>query len=54
MVEAEKMWLDWTPEMITGSSATSAFFSRVCLCFISSILLGFAGKGEDTEKKKEL
>lgn len=53
MVEAEKIWLDWSPEMFVGS-ATSTFISRVCLCFINSILLGFAGKGEDTEKKKEL
>ena len=54
MVQAEKIWLDWTPEMFAGCSAIAVLFTKLVWCVISSILLGFAEKGEDTEKKKAL
>ena len=54
MVQAEKIWLEWTPGMFAGCSAITVLFTKVVLCLISSILLGFAEKGEDTEKKKAL
>lgn len=54
MVQAEKIWLDYTPDMFAGCSAITALFTKVILCFIKSILLGFAEKGGDTEKKKSL
>ena len=54
MVQTEKIWLDWTPDMFAGCSAITVFFSKVVLCFVNAILLGFAEKGEDTDKKKAL
>ena len=54
MVQAEKMWLDWTPDMFAGSTAITVFFSKVALYFINSMLHGFAEKAEETEKKKAL
>lgn len=54
MVQAEKIWLDWTPGMFAGCSAITVLITKVVLCFVNSILLGFAEKGEDTEKKKSL
>ncbi|XP_020629822.1 methyltransferase-like protein 7A [Orbicella faveolata] len=54
MVQVEKIWLDWTPGMFAGCSAITVLITKVVLCFVKSILFGFAEKGEDTEKKKSL
>ena len=54
MVQAEKMWLDWTPDMFAGCTAMTVFFSKIVLYIVNSILLGFAEKGEEAEKKKAL
>lgn len=54
MVQAETTWLDWTPDMFAGFGAITVLIAKVVLCIVNSILLGFAEKGEDTEKKKAL
>lgn len=54
MVEAEKLWVEWSPDMFAGCSAIKVLLTKIALCFVKSILLGFAEKGETTEKKKAL
>ena len=54
MVQAEKIWIDWTPEMFAGCGALSGLITKVVMYFVNSMLFGFAEKGEDTEKKKAL
>ena len=54
MVQAEKMWIDWTPDMFAACTAITFLITKVVLYFANSIILGFAEKGEDTEKKKTM
>ena len=54
MVQTENIWLDWTTDMFAGCSAITVLITKVVLWFVNSILLGFAEKGEETEKKKSL
>ena len=55
MVEAEKRWVTWTPTMFVGSKSVSLdWHIRFLLYFVSSMLVGFAEKGQCTEDKKQL
>ena len=51
MVQAEKIWLDWTPEV---RATLNDAFSRIALRLINVMTFGFAEKGQDTEGKKVL
>lgn len=55
MIQAEKLWMDWTPEMFADCKGTfSVWSTRLMLHLVNSMLIGFAEKGEDPEKKKSL
>ena len=51
MVQAEKIWLDWTPEVY---ATLNDVFSSIGLRMINVMTFGFAEKGQDTEGKKVL
>ena len=43
-VQAEKTWLNWSPEMFTGFDTLSVWSSRFVLSCINSVIFGFAEK----------
>ena len=47
MVQAEKIWLDWNPEMFSGNGDTfTVMGARILMPLITSIIVGFAEKGK--------
>ncbi|KAL9973532.1 hypothetical protein ACROYT_G020001 [Oculina patagonica] len=57
-IQADKMWVDWTPEMLAyckpSNSLAPVWIPNLMLHIVNSTLIGFAEKGEDIEKKKSL
>ncbi|KAL9973533.1 hypothetical protein ACROYT_G020002 [Oculina patagonica] len=55
-IQADKIWVDWTPGMLADCKAgtNSVWVTNLMLHFVNSMLFGFAEKREDIEKKKLL
>ena len=47
MVQAEKMWVDWSPELFSRFADTITVFGvRMIMPVCSSMIVGFAEKGK--------
>ena len=46
MMQTEKVWLDWTPEMFSGGTLTVLYVRMFMMPVISSMIVGFAEKGK--------
>jgi len=50
MVQAEKIWLDWNPEMFSENGDTvTVLGARMCMPLITFVILGLQKRGKWTK-----